>query len=71
MSNLPESLTLLDVPPLLIGHKRVVPELKLYFLTHFLFCQYYDENQVVLIKGLENIEQSLPTVSDLNLVDLL
>ena len=39
--------------------------------TLFLRCLFYAENRAILINDLENIDQSLPTLSVVNLVDLL
>ena len=37
----------------------------------FLRCHFCNENRTILINDLENIDQSLPTLSEMNLVDLL
>ena len=40
--------------------------------THFfLRCHFYNANWAILINDLENIDQSLATLSEVNLVDLL
>ena len=42
-------------------------------LQHIFFprCCFYNDNRAVLIKDLENIDQSLPALTEINLVDLL
>ena len=46
--------------------------IKLQTATHFfLRCHFYNENQAILINDLENIDQPLPVLSEVNLVDLL